>query len=104
MIGRYREKLKRRALIARTRIEKDTQRLRAWLIGELEEMLMVAKSALNRPGITAEEAQNWMRIIGYLGQVLNSISKSLDEAQALEYLENLERMISNEPKSSSEKS
>jgi len=96
MIGRYHERLKHRARISRARIEKDTQKLRKWLIGELEEMMIAAKRALNQPGITSEEAQSWMRIIGYLGQVLNSVSKSFDEARALEYLENLERMISGE--------
>lgn len=98
MIGRYHERLSRRARMARARVEKDTQRLRAWLIDELSEMLRIAEAAVNQPGITVEEAQSWMRLIGYLGQVLNSISRSFDEAQALEYLENLERMISGELK------
>jgi hypothetical protein len=60
---------------------------------ELEAMFHIAKEATKAEGVTVEEAQNWMRIMGYLSQVMNSLSKSFDEAKALEYLQNLERMM-----------
>jgi hypothetical protein len=34
-----------------------------------------------------------MRIMAYIGQVMNSISKSFDEAQVTKDLERLEKMI-----------
>ncbi|MCX8178183.1 MAG: hypothetical protein N3F10_07845, partial [Candidatus Bathyarchaeota archaeon] len=68
----------------------------------LEAMFQIAKQAARSSGITVEEAQNWMRVMGYLSQVMNSLSKSFDEAKAMEYLENLERMM-RESKEHSEK-
>ena len=70
---------------------------------ELEAMFDIAKKAATDPQTKPKQAQIWVRIMGYLGQVMNSISETFDEAKALEYLENLERMI-HEAKGDSQKS
>ena len=67
--------------------------LRQKLLNELEAMFDLARKAASDPQTKPKQAQIWVRIMGYLGQVMNSISESFDEAKALEYFENLERMI-----------
>jgi len=103
MIGGYHSKqFLKKALAVKRRLKKDTQRLRVLLLDKLEELFKIAEASTKAESTTAEEAQNWMRIMGYLSQVMNSLAKSFDEAKAMEYLENLERMVS-EAKGSSGK-
>jgi len=64
-------------------------------------MLEVAKSAAENPQTKPKQAQIWVRIMAYLSQVINSIAESFDEARAIEYLKNLERMV-NEAKGDSD--
>ena len=91
--GRYRSSFLQKVKVASRLVKKDTQSLRVRLMDELEAMFHIAKEAAKAQSITVEEAQNWMRIMAYLSQVMNSLSKSFDEAKAMEYLENLERMM-----------
>jgi len=63
-------------------------------MNELESMFDLAKEAVKADGLTPKQVQAWMRVLGYLGQVMNSLTKSFDEAKALIYLEKLERMVS----------
>jgi len=84
-------------------VKKGTQELRQKLLTELEAMFDIAKKAASDPQTKPKQAQIWVRIMGYLGQVMNSISESFDEAKALEYFENLEHMI-REAKGDSEQS
>jgi len=100
--GRYRSSFLQRVRRAKKRVEKNTQALRVKLLEELEGMFALAKEAVKAENITVKEAQNWMRIIGYLSQVMNSLSKSFDEAKALQYLKNLERMMRESKKHSEE--
>jgi len=66
-------------------------------------MFDIAKNAATNPETKPKQAQIWVRIMAYLSQVINSIAESYDEAKALEYFENLERMI-HEAKGDSEES
>jgi len=91
--GRYRSSFLQKVRRAGEHVRKDTQELRVKLMDELEGMFALAKEAVKAENVTVKEAQNWMRIMGYLSQVMNSLSKSFDEAKALEYLKNLERMM-----------
>ncbi|MCL6579327.1 MAG: hypothetical protein K6T73_08075 [Candidatus Bathyarchaeota archaeon] len=100
--GRYRSSFLQRVRRAKKRVEKNTQALRVKLLEELEGMFALAKEAVKAENVTVKEAQNWMRIIGYLSQVMNSLSKSFDEAKALQYLKNLERMMRESKKHSEE--
>ncbi len=104
MIGRYHlGGFLRKARSVKNQVKKDTQELRQKLLTELEAMFDIAKKAASDPQTKPKQAQIWVRIMGYLGQVMNSISESFDEAKALEYFENLERMI-REAKRSSDQS
>lgn len=78
---------------AKERVKIDTQRLRNGLLKDLKRMFDLAKQMATAEGVTAKQAQHWIRIMGYIGQVMNSLAKSFDEAKALRYLQNLERMI-----------
>ncbi|MGC9095530.1 MAG: hypothetical protein ACP5IM_08020 [Candidatus Bathyarchaeia archaeon] len=94
--GRYRSSFLQKVNVALRLVEKDTQSLRTRLMDELEAMFKIAKDAAEAArasGAKPREVQNWMRIMGYLSQVMNSLSKSFDEAKALEYLKNMERMM-----------
>ena len=66
-------------------------------------MFDIAKNAATNPETKPKHAQIWVRIMAYLSQVMNSVAESYDEAEAMEYLENLERMI-HEAKGDSEQS
>lgn len=94
--GRYRSSFLQRVNVALRLVEKDTQSLRTRLMDELEAMFKIAgqaAEAARAEGAKPKEVQNWMRIMGYLSQVMNSLSKSFDEAKALEHLKNMERMM-----------
>ncbi|MEM3698030.1 MAG: hypothetical protein QXQ94_11150 [Candidatus Bathyarchaeia archaeon] len=81
------------AKTAKKRVEVDTQKLREELLQDLKRMFELAKQMTTTEGIQAKQAQHWIRIMGYIGQVMNSLAKSFDEAKALSYLEKLERMV-----------
>jgi len=101
-IGEYRfSSFLQKARRLKKEVEKNTQELRVKLLTELERMFNIAKGAAEKAE-DAKEKQRWVRVVGYLGQVMNSIAGTFDEAKALEYLENLERMI-HESKRDSEK-
>lgn len=85
-------------LIAKTKklaintLKEDTQELRKVLIADLQEMFHIAK----KNAVSAEnstDSQQWMRIAGYIGQVINSHVKCFDETKALKQIENIEKMI-----------
>jgi hypothetical protein len=77
------------------------QTTRLKLLRDLEDMFNMAKgSAQNKkktktgePIVSAKQKQIWIRIMAYTGQVMNSISKSFDEAQVTKDLERLEKLI-----------
>lgn len=78
---------------ARKRVEVDTQKMRTELLEDLKRMFELAKQMACAEGVKEKQAQHWIRIMGYIGQVINSLAKSFDEAKALDYLEKLEKMV-----------
>jgi len=80
---------------ARKRLEVDMQKTRLKLLADLQDMFNMAKGYAQSkdPEVTPKQRQIWMRIMAYIGQVMNSISKSFDEAQVTKDLERLEKMI-----------
>lgn len=71
------------------------QRTRLKLLNDLQDMFNMAKGYAQSkdPSVTPKQRQIWMRIMAYIGQVMNSISKSFDEAQISKDLEHLEKLI-----------
>jgi hypothetical protein len=71
------------------------QRTRLKLLNDLQEIFDIAKGNVQSEDarVTPKQRQIWMRIMAYIGQVMNSISKSFDEAQVTKDLERLEKMI-----------
>lgn len=78
---------------SKKRIKNDTQQLRENLLEDLKQIFALAKKMANDKDTKAKQIQQWIRIMGYIGQVINSLSKSFEEAKALEQLERLEKMI-----------
>ncbi len=72
----------------------DTQRIRFELILELKALAeMAQQKAIDTHHASVEDKQNWARLAAYISQVINSISKTYDEAQVMAELERLEKMI-----------
>ena len=78
---------------ARKSVESDTQRLRAKLLKKLEAIFNLAEDSV-KTATTPRQKQAYMRIMGYIAQVMNSLSKTFDEAMVTKDLEALEKMIS----------
>jgi ArsR family metal-binding transcriptional regulator len=77
----------------RKNLATDMQRTRLKLLNDLETMFDMAKGYATSRDTKDKQRQIWIRIMTYIGQVINSISKSFDEAVATKDLERLERMI-----------
>lgn len=75
------------------RIETDTQKLRKDVLEDLKQMFVIAKEKATAEPAEPNQTQHWIRIMGYIGQVINSLAKSFDETKALEQIERLEKMI-----------
>lgn len=86
---------------ARERLQRDMQKTRLKLLRDLEDMFNMAKgyaqnkeiTKTDEPVVSPKQKQIWIRIMAYTGQVMNSISKSFDEAQVTKDLAHLEKMI-----------
>jgi ArsR family metal-binding transcriptional regulator len=76
-------------------VVRDMQKLRTKLLSDLEDVFNMAKTYAKSkdPKVTPKQRQIWIRIMAYAGQVMNSITKSFDEAQITKDLANLEKMI-----------
>ena len=66
-----------------------TQELRIRLIDELERLFLYAKDMAR----TAENREAWMKICGYIAQVINSLADSYDEVRFNKQMHELEQMI-----------
>ena len=66
-----------------------TQELRVRLINELEKLFMIARKMAE----SAENRDDWVRIAGYIAQVINSLAKAYDETKFNEDMKRLEEMI-----------
>jgi len=71
------------------------QKTRLKLLNDLQDVFNKAKGYVQSkdPKVTAKQKQIWMRIMAYIGQTMNSISKSFDEAQVTKDLAHLEKLI-----------
>jgi len=78
---------------ARKRLEVDMQKTRLKLLSDLQAMFDMAKAYATSKETKDKQRQIWIRIMAYIGQVMNSISKSFDEAQVTKDLERLEKLI-----------
>ncbi len=69
--------------------------MRLKLLRDLEDMFNMSKDFAQSKSddVKPKQRQIWIRIMAYTGQVMNSISKSFDEAQVTKDLERLEKMI-----------
>ena len=79
---------------ARRNVEVSTQRIRSKLLADLEKMFDMAKAHATDENITPKQRQIWTRIMAYLGQVMNSLTRAFDEAAVTKDLEQLEKMMS----------
>ena len=88
----YSHRLRGKVRRAQKEVETGTQRLRQKLITQLESMFDLAEQSA-RNAKTPKQREGFMRIAGYIAQVLNSLSRSFDEALINEELDRLEKMI-----------
>ena len=61
-------------------------------MAKLEDMFDLAEESA-KDAKTPRQRQSFMRIMGYIAQVMNSLSKTFDESALTRDLEVLERMI-----------
>ncbi|MBT0160228.1 hypothetical protein G4O51_09610 [Candidatus Bathyarchaeota archaeon A05DMB-2] len=74
------------------RHELNTQRVRFELIFELKSLLEMAQQrAIDT--VSPEMKRDWMRTAAYIGQVINSISKTYDEASVDAELKKLQQKV-----------
>ncbi len=71
----------------------DTQKIRETLLQSLQELFALAKKQAQNQKISLPQRQKWVRVASYVAQVMNSLTKSFDEAQITKDLEKLEKMI-----------
>jgi hypothetical protein len=84
----------RRIARIQDRFNLDTQKVRFELILQLKALAELAQqNAIDTHHASVDAKQNWARIAAYTSQVINSISKTFDEVQVDERLNELERMI-----------
>lgn len=89
----YRHSLMVLSRRARKNLDVGTQSLRSKLLLDLEKMFDMAKNFAANDKLTPRQRQIWTRIAAYIGQVMNSLSKTFDEAAVTKDLEQLEKMI-----------
>jgi hypothetical protein len=68
------------------------QKTRLQLLSDLQAMLDMAKTYATSKETKDKQRQIWIRIMTYIGQVMNSISKSFDAAQVTDDLKRLEKL------------
>ena len=74
---------------ARKRFEVEMRKAYLQLLSDLQAMLDRAKTYAISKEKKDKQRQIWIRIMTYIGQVMNSISKSFDEAQVTDDLKRL---------------
>ncbi len=84
------QRINRMKLIAKV----DTQKIRETLLQNLQELFALAKKQAQNNKLQLPQRQKWVRVASYVAQVMNSLTKSFDEAQITKDLEKLEKMIS----------
>ena len=74
-------------------IRTDTQKIREDLLHNLQELFSLAKKQAQNVKLQLPQRQKWVRVASYVAQVMNSLTRSFDEAQIDKDLEELEKMI-----------
>jgi ArsR family metal-binding transcriptional regulator len=74
-------------------VKVDTQKIRETLLQNLQELFSLAKKQAQNNKLQLPQRQKWVRVASYVAQVMNSLTKSFDEAQITKDLANLEKMI-----------
>jgi Icc-related predicted phosphoesterase len=69
--------------------ELKTQDLRVQLIADLQQLFNLSKQMAK----TAENPEDWVKICGYIAQVINSLSNAYDEVRFNEQMRELENLI-----------
>jgi len=71
------------------------QSLRLKLLKDLEQVFDLAKNYAQdlSEDVSPKQRQIWIRVMAYTGQVMNSLTKSFDEAQVTKDLERLEKLV-----------
>lgn len=83
----------------------DTHDLRKTMIMQLETLFeMAASNAINCHPKKSKEKQNWVRIAGYIAQVINSLGKTYDLKKLEGELDDLATMLSKISEEMSEQS
>ena len=77
----------------KTMVKVDTQKIRENLLLNLQELFGLAKKQAQNEKLRLPQRQKWVRVASYVAQVMNSLTKSFDEAQITKDLANLEKMI-----------
>lgn len=71
----------------------DTQKIREKLLQNLQEFFTLTKQQAQNKKLPLPQRQKWVRAGSYVAQVINSLTKSFDEAHVTRDLERLEKMI-----------
>ena len=71
----------------------DTQKIRENMLLNLQELFTLAKEQAQNKKLALPQRQKWVRVASYVAQVINSLTKSFDEAQVTKDLERLEKLI-----------
>jgi hypothetical protein len=79
------EKLKKIGILN----EIKTQDLRVSLISDLEKLFTLARDMAR----AADNREDWIKICGYIAQVINSLAKSYDEVRFNEQMKELKELI-----------
>ena len=76
-------------------VNRDMQSLRLKLLKDLEQVFDLAKNYAQdlSEDVSPKQRQIWIRVMAYTGQVMNSLTKSFDEAQVTKDLERLEKLV-----------
>jgi hypothetical protein len=83
-----------RVCLIRRIVAADTQKIREEMLASLQELFGLAKKQAKNKKLELPQRQKWVRVASYVAQVINSLTKSFDEAQITKDLERLEKMIS----------
>ena len=71
----------------------DTQKIREGMLQNLQELFSLATQQAQNKKLDLRQRQKWVRVASYVAQVINSLTKSFDEAAITKDLEKLERMV-----------
>jgi len=71
----------------------DTQKIRENLLQNLQDLFGLAKKQAQNNKLQLPQRQKWVRVASYVAQVMNSLTKSFDEAQITKDLAKLEKLI-----------